>query len=188
MNIDPRTLISRIVQDKKKSILAIIVGFVILFLDFSLVLKPQVAAVKAINTKIVKIRNDLNSLKIDMAKMQTSLNKASSSKIKKVISEDQKSLLIEEIYKLGSQNNIKILQIRPAKEEKSKTPVVTAGILPLLLDVDLSCGYYQLVRFLSAIENDNILMSVNELDIVGNKKNILSHQVKLSLMTYVSKR
>jgi hypothetical protein len=78
--------------------------------------------------------------------------------------------------------------MNPAKEGKPKTPSLVAGFLPISWDIDLSCSYYPLVKFLNALENHSLLISVNELDIVRNEKDILSHKIKLSLMSYVSKR
>ena len=179
--------IFKITQDKKKLILVVLCIFIILYLDFSLVLKPQAASLGAVNNKISKIKNGLKNLKTDLARMQASLNKPVALKTKKIISEDQVSWLIEELYKLGTLYNAKISQVRPIRETKP-TPSPIARSLTLLLNLEISCGYHNLVKFLNALENHSVFMAIDELEIRRNEKDIFAQQVKLNLITYVAKK
>lgn len=185
MNIDINALITQILKDRKKMILAAAIGFSVLYLDFSFVLKPQWQAVSKLNSEIVKVKNDLKNLKTDLVRMQRSLDNSLASKTKRIISLDQKSLLIEEIYKLGNQYELKINQVNTAKDVTSKAGSHTATVSTLSLVLDIDAAYYPFVNFLNALENHSIFMAIEELGIGHSEKDILSHRIRLVINTYV---
>lgn len=190
MKINFDRFIRDILQDKKKLALAIILIAIFIYVDFFLIWKMQISALKRVNLQIAQIKIGLNNLKSDLAQMSQSGSRIAVSKTKKSIFEDQISWLIEEIYKLGKANNVGLVQLRPggdvAKEGITTSPGLKAT--PFLLSLELSSGYHQLVRFIEALESHPVFLSMNSLGIERDKKDIFVQQVKLTLITYVSKR
>ncbi len=179
-------LINKITQDKKKLLLVAMVAIFILYLDCSFVLKSQNAAIKAINIKKAKIKNDLDNLKLDLARMKGPVAKATP-KTKRIIPGSELSWMIEEIYRLGSEYNVKIVQITPGREAKSAKAGSGTTYLTLPFNIEVSCGYHSLIKFLKALEAHSVIMAVEELEIIRSQKDIFFHEVKLILNIYVKK-
>ncbi len=179
----------------KKIILIAIIVVLLLYLDFSFVLKPQINAVKKIGPLITKVKNDLNNINRDLTNMQNlkakqAKTKSSTIKVKKIISEDQIAGLLESISEIGNRNNIRIMQIRPVKEIKTReaTPVKeTSNIKPLLINLDLVSSYHNFGAFLNEIEDAPELMSAESIQIESDPQDYFKQKVSLVLKAYVEK-
>lgn len=185
MKMKIQEIIIQISQDRKKLLLTVIAACLILYLDFSLVLKSQTAAVKAFNIKVTKLKSELKNLDSDLAKMQDSVDKPDALKDKKIISAGQIHWLIEEIYKLASLHDVKIIQIIPARKTQPVAPGGAASSPYVQLNMELSCGYHPLVKFLNALENHSVIMVVDELEIMRSQKDIFFHLVRSTLNVYI---
>ena len=168
----------------------IIVVLIILWLDFSFVLRLQMRALAAINPKIVKLRNDLEEVNSSLIRMQRQETSIADAQVKRMATPGQMSWIIEEISRLSHQQGVRIFQIKPLR---ARSVVETSQSLPgatylsNLIGLELSAGYHQLGRFLAELENHPILLEIVELDIKRSDKGPFEHEISLKLKTYVNK-
>lgn len=182
--------------DKKKIFLLILLSLVILYIDFSFIIKLQLKGVRSIREKIIKIKKDIGNLNKDLAALQnlkqkqTKVEKKQEEilKAKRIISEGQIPLLLQDISDLANRYKVKIMQIRPSKDAKAKEEVIEGeAFLPITIMLDLSCTYHSLGSFINALENTGVFIAVQDIKIRRSSDNYLSGDVDLTLKTYVKK-
>lgn len=86
----------------------------------------------------------------------------------------QDSAISAEVGKLAAESGVKIGQVRYAP--KDPEPV---GLRPIVIDAELSGDYLQLVRFINALERDNLLFIVDSVELGGAQGGIVRLQMKL---------
>jgi type IV pilus assembly protein PilO len=86
----------------------------------------------------------------------------------------QISGLYAEFGKLASQNGVKIFQARYKEEDPEPN-----GLRPLTIEADLSGDYLQLVRFINALERDQMFFNVNSVTLGGEQNGPVKLQMKL---------
>jgi Tfp pilus assembly protein PilO len=189
--INPQEILNKITQDKKTLALTVLVIVIVLFLDFSFVLKSQLRTLSTINPKITNLKAELEKLNLDSINMQRQATRTKPRQIKKLVPPGQVAWVIEEISRMANQHEVEISQIRPSRKSGaaglSKPPVQSDDYLPTLIDLEVSAEYHQLGRFLTDLENYSILLAVEELDIMPIDKAPFKHVVRLQIKTYVSK-
>lgn len=174
-------------QDKKKLALAVIVLVLLLYVDFNFVLKAQTNAIKSLNTKMAKLKADINSLTLDKNMMQRTQGKTAVSQPKRLIDEGEVSWLIEQIYKTSNLYKVKLRQVRPLSTARSAgLRAQNYSVLPI--NIDLYAGYHALTGFIRSLEQQSVIIKVEELEVRQRSRDIFSHEVKLVLNTYVSKK
>ena len=181
--------------DKNKIILVALIALFLAYLDISIVIKAQTRGIGALRPKIAKLRADID----DLAKAMEAVNKFAKDKglaagkgesdsVKKIIREEELPLFLQEISDTANGAGAKIIQIKPVKDAKAKEEMVAgARLMPLAISLDISCGYHALSGFISAIENSKRLIFLQEIRIMSNPDNCLSHNIALSIKTYVKK-
>ncbi|MBI4972858.1 MAG: type 4a pilus biogenesis protein PilO [Candidatus Omnitrophica bacterium] len=180
---------SKLQLDNKKISLILLATFIIIYLDFSFVVKMQIKGIQESDPKISKLKNDIDKLNKDLVATQELKTKqdqdkkSASLKAKKIITEDQIPALMEYISNQANQKKVKINQIKPSREAK----VEPAKSSPLLLTLDLSCDYHNLGAFLNDLENAPEYLAVQDLRITRDTKNDFLQNVSLVLKTYVKK-
>ncbi len=182
--------VTKITQDRNKLILAGIAILIILFLDFSFVLKSQRQAIRAVNSNIVRLKKGLENLETDLNRIKRQEAGLSVGQEKRLVSTGQMPWVIEEISRLANQQGVKIFQVRPVRKVSAKKAsgksIGADQYLPILINLKLSAGYHKLGRFLADLENHSIFLQVDELDISRNEKNPFEHEINLVLKAYVS--
>ena len=184
MNINFQTLITQIIQDKKKLTLAIMVIVFALYVDLNFILKAQTTAIKSLNHKISQLKNDIKSFNIDRNMMQRSGARSQPEQPKRLVEEGEISWLIEEIYKTSNLYNLRIQQIKPTQAIK-RSAAQTKRYLSIPINIDLYGGYHALVGFIRSLEDHAVIIAVDQLEIRRRRKDIFSHEVKLVLNAYV---
>ena len=192
-----RTLINvqeKLELDKKKIILIILIGFILLYMDFSFLIRLQFKNTRTLGTKISKLKKDIDILAKDLATLEDlkqrhpEVKKEALSKVKKIISEEQIPSLLKDISDIATKYNVKIMQIKPSKELKKEDKVsVVPKFNHLLITLDLICGYHSLGSFINGLENAERFMAVQDLKITPDPNNYLSCNIALVLKTYVKK-
>jgi hypothetical protein len=86
----------------------------------------------------------------------------------------QDSAISAEMGKLASQSGVRIGQVR--YRVKDPEPV---GLRPLLIDAELSGDYLQLVRFINALERDNLLFIIDSVELGSPQGGTIRLQMKL---------
>lgn len=182
----------KIGTDKKKIYLILFACLVFVYLDSSLIMKLQVKGIKSAGPRIIKLKQDLNNLVKDLARMQElkskqgQKNKQVSLQLKKIIPEDQIAQLLQDISGIANKNEVKILQIKPSPQS-----AVLAGALgkysPLLVALDLSCEYHKLGHFIDDLQDGQIFVEVESINIESRPGDYFKQNVNLVLRTYVKK-
>src|SRR3954454_23605370 len=90
----------------------------------------------------------------------------------------QDSAISEELGKVASQSGVKISGIKYKLEDPE--PV---GLRPMQIEAELSGDYLQLVRFINALERDQLFFLINGVDLGSEQNGIVKLQMKLQ--TYV---
>lgn len=182
--------LNKLTLDNKKIFIIILIFLVIIYLDFTVLLKKQFESLKAQGPKITKLKKDLDSLDKDLAKMRDLKNKQQQtgqkplSKAKKIISEQEVPDVLQDISTSANKNNVNIMQIKPAKEAKAKAKA-TGKFSVLLITLDLFCDYHSLGKFINDLDNAPIFMAVEDMKISAQTTNYLKQKVNLVLRTYV---
>lgn len=183
-------------MDKKKLLLIVSAGVTLLYLDFEFALRPQLANINTSTSAIAQLKQDIANLKSNLAAAQAAKKKETQSvkdatqRSKKIISEGEIPALLESISSQANKNNLRVLQIRPAKEPAKEAKVELAApekFLPWTIDLELSCDYHRLGAFINTLENDPRFMDVNELKISNESGDSLLQKATLELKTYVTR-
>lgn len=178
--------------DKQKKILIIIFCILIIYADVFYILKAQRSGLSNLDTKITRLKNDLNkfnssleSMRVAQSKQNLSAKKAAAKSIK-ILSEGQISGLLQDISKEANKFNIRIVQMSPAREVKSGANAADKSIA-YLISLDLICDYHSLGQFINASENSLVYMAVQDLKIFTQASDYLKQKAALVLKTYVTK-
>ncbi len=181
--------------EKNKLIIVAILILLAICLDFVLIIKPQFRGIGAASQKMAKLKKDTSLLNKDLATMEESRRegleaekKAGSLPSRSIVKEEEIPLLLGNISDTANKNNVKITQIKPFRDTKQREESVAGvNILPVMITLDLSCGYHSLGSFINALENTAQFMSVQEMKITPASGDFLSQSVSLVLKTYVKK-
>jgi Tfp pilus assembly protein PilO len=183
-------LVNKLALDQKKIILIIIMSVMFLYLDFNFIFKAQTAGLNKTTQELLKVKNDFKVFDAGVKSMQAIKASQGSTKsqvkLKNAIYEIQIASLIQDISKIAQANNVKIMQIKPSKDN-AKASSVAGKFSPVFIWLDLTCGYHDLGRFINALENNQVLISVDNLKIGSQQQDVLKQKVTLTLKTYVKK-
>lgn len=171
--------------DKKKAILAGLIAVIVIYADYSFIIKAQIGKIKNSKFQIVKLGNDLAALNRDLDSMRQGKLKAStSSKPKNFVSEADIPVLLQFISLTANKNEVKIVQLNSAKEKDllNQGPAKSGA---LLINLNLSCDYHKFGKFLNALDNSEYYLSVQELKILPDVAQELKQNINLIFKTYV---
>ena len=185
-------LVVGLFEDRKKLALAGLAVFILFFLDFTFVAKPQLKAISRDSAKVAKLRQDTAGLNNDLLKFEAIKAKGASllKSLKGPIQEEELPDLLEQISGLANDNNIRIMQIQPFKDSRVKESQVQKEQLnskPLLIEIDMLSGYHNLGAFLSGMEGLSAPLVVDKFNMQSDNANPMQHKVELVLRTYVKK-
>lgn len=175
--------------DKQKIALVIIISLLLLYADLNFILKAQRSGLSKSSAEVSKLKNDLGLLDAGLKNMEEVRAKqkvATKSKAKKIIFESQLASLLQDISKIGKANNVKILQIKPSRDPAKASPA-QASSSPVLISMDLICGYHNFGKFVNELENNQAFMSVEGFKIEPQAEDDLKQKITLALKTYVKK-
>lgn len=187
--------LNNIQLDKQKKILIIIFCVFIIYVDLNYILKAQKSGLTALDAKIARLDKDVAALNRGLENMRVAKSKQSltvgskAAKSTKILPEGQISGLLQDISKEANQFNIKIIQMRPARQQIQAGKPATAGdnLIPYLITLDLISDYHSLGKFINSLENSLVFMRVQELKILTQVSDYLKQKVSLVIKTYVTK-
>jgi len=178
--------------DKKKIILIVLAFAVIIYVDYSYVLKSQLNGKNSKSVKITKLKKDLAILDKDFILMEQNRGKQIVPlETKKIIFENEIPGLLKNISGLANKNGIRITQMfpsresRPKEEKPSKNEKEPQAFIPVKITLDLTCTYHRLGMFINELENSKDLIAVEEVRIISDPGNSFQEKVNLVLKTYV---
>jgi len=181
--------------DNKKIFVIAFVGLLILYVDFAFIMKLQLQGIRTLTPKIIKLKKDVDNLTKDLSWMQDLERKASKDKTqvgtlkpKEIISEGKILLLLQEVSDLANKNRVKIMQINTSKDAKVQEEAIAGEKLsPIIITLDLTCGYHSLGSFINALENARQYIDVEDMKIIRDPRDYLLQNVNLVLKTYAKK-
>lgn len=178
--------------DKQKKTLIVIFAVLIVYVDMTYILKAQMAGLKNLNPKIIRLEKDLKNLNRDLENMRNSQGKQAVQKpvfkSSKILSEGQISGLLQDISNEANKLDIRIVQIRPSREtQAAKAALPSDKFIPMLINLDLICDYHNLGRFINKLENSDVFMGVQEFKVSTQLPDYLKQKVVLVIKTYVIK-
>lgn len=185
------SFLEKIKLDKKKIFTVSIIVLLIIYLDFSFILKAQFNSVKSLRSKITKLEKDIAAFDKDSSRIKILAGKQvqAPERNREAISEGQLPLLLEEIADTANKNNVKIMQINTAKDIKAKDEkkAQPAGLTPRYIILDLACTYHNLGGFINDLENLDTFIALQEIKLGRDAKDYLKENANLVLRTYVKK-
>lgn len=180
--------------NKQKKIIIAVCLVLIAYVDGSYILKAQRAGINRLNSKIAKLNMDLVNLKTGLENMRLAkVNPGLSAQKKatrslRILAQSQVSELLQEISTAANKFDIKIAQLRPSRQaQKEKSAPGQDKFIPMLINLDMTCDYHSLGRFIQALENSPVFMGVQELEISTQLPDYMKQKVALVLKTYVTK-
>jgi len=181
--------------DNKKMLLIALACLLVIYLDFSFIIKLQLGGIKSSTPKITKLKKDINTLAKDLSWMQDLERRQGKDKAKtapnkgrEIISEDKILVLLQEISDIANKNKIKLVQINTSKDAKVQEEVIAGErLLPVIITMDLNCGYHSLGSFMNALENARYFIDVQDMKIMRNPRDYLIQNVNLVLKTHAKK-
>lgn len=191
-----KLMLDKIQLDNRKISLIILACLIIIYLDFTFLLKLQLQSIKKVQPKIIRLKKDLDDLTKGLDSMQNLNNEQLEarqkilSKTKRIVSEDQVDSLLQIVSDMANKNNVVVLQMKPSREpqgpKQKKTPEMEKFI-PILISLDLSCDYHQLGKFINDLENAQTFIAVQDLKILPQPADYLKQKLSVVLKTYVTK-
>ncbi|MCX5700834.1 MAG: type 4a pilus biogenesis protein PilO [Candidatus Omnitrophica bacterium] len=182
--------------DNKKLILIFLISAAVFYFDFSLILKAQIASLSKSSAEVARRSSELTSLERDLKNMQDLKTKkalpevTSLSKAKRFITESQVSTLLQDISNLANNNDVRILQVKPSRDQKASADTKLnpgPGLTVFYIALDLTGSFHQLGKFINDLENSQVFLMVQELKIDSQKDNYLKQKASVLLKTYVKK-
>lgn len=181
--------------DNKKIFLIVLACLLILYIDFAFIIKLQLQGIRTLTPKVIKMKKDIDFLAKDLSSMQDLERKAGKDKAqieslrpKEIISEDKILLLLQEISDLANKNKVKIMQINTSRDKKAPEEIIAGERLsPIIITLDLTCGYHSLGTFINALENARQFIDVQDMKIIRDPRNYLLLNANLILKTYAKK-
>ena len=181
--------------DNKKIFIIVFVGALIVYMDFAFIMKLQLQGIRTLTPKIIKLKKDFDNLAKDLSWMhdlglEAGKDKAQigALKPKEIISEDKILLLLQKVSDLANKNRVKIMQINTSKDTKVQEEVIAGErLLPIIITLDLTCGYHSLGSFINALENAGQYIDVQDIKIIRDPRVYLLQNVNLVLKTYAKK-
>ncbi|MCU0652595.1 MAG: type 4a pilus biogenesis protein PilO [Candidatus Omnitrophica bacterium] len=181
----------------KKLILIAIVAVFILYADYAFVLQPQLKNINDTGVKISKKKIDIDTLLKDLVKLQEAKRKAGEtessvlSKSKRILSDEDIPLLLNEISAIANICQIKIMQIKPVKEAVKEVkpvkvrPTKTRNFTAELITLELTGEYHNFGKFINILEGNEVFLAVDDFKISPISGNYLQQNIKMVLKTYV---
>ncbi len=165
-------------------ILIVVVYLFLFFIPEVKVLFGRLAECSQLKVKIVKTKKDWAN--IDSFKEKIALlNEQVDYYEKKLPSEKEVAALLEFLSDSAKELNVRITEIKPIEQDKVGEASIYYQV-PILLRAE--CGYHQLGRFLSKLENADRFMKINNIKIEAgfDQGSVLNAQ--LIVATYVMSR
>ncbi len=187
--------LNKLELDNKKIYLIISVFVILIYIDFTFVIGRQLQNIKNIQPKITKLRQDLNTLNKDLAKIQELKNKQvgtnqkSTPKVKKIISDAEILSLLQNISQIANKDGVQIMQIKSSKEVQVKQdkPIALDKFTPIFITLDLLTDYHHFGKFVNDLENSQTFIAVQSFKINSQQSNYIKQKISLVLKTYVTK-
>ncbi len=185
-------LFGKLELDNKKLMLIVIVWIVIIYIDFTYLMKMQLNSFSVSGKKVVYLKRDIADLNKELAQLKDSqgnLKDAATKKARRIIKEEQMPDLLQKITEIANNNKVVVTKIDPSREQKTKeaTVVQIPGLSPIFIALDLVSDYHSLGSFIAGLENMEEFVAVQDFYISRQDKDYFKEKTALVLRTYVAR-
>ena len=191
---DLTNLLHKLKLDNKKIFVIPLIFFVILYMDFTFLMKLQLQGIRILTPKIIQLKENTVNLDKDLSMMQGLRKKIDDKKqtgvsnIKQIISEGEMPLLLQAISDIANQDKVRIIQINTSRDTKGKEEIIAQEkLLPITVTLDLSCTYHALGGFINSLENARQFMELEDMKIMRDPRDYFLENVNLTLKTYAKR-
>lgn len=179
-------------MDKKKVFLIILLCCLIGYFDFEFIIRAQLKSLNSVKPKVIKLKSDIETLNKELAAFQNlklkqaRLKEETSVNAKKIITQNELPTIIEQISSLANKNSVKIMEIKPVREQGGQDKGnIKAKFVPLSVAIDLFADYHRLGAFINDLENSPQLVEVDKLVIANEKTDMQQQKIDLGINVYV---
>ncbi|MCA9407874.1 MAG: type 4a pilus biogenesis protein PilO [Candidatus Omnitrophica bacterium] len=189
----PDKYLDKIEQIERKNWYYILAGVlvVLLFLDYFLLMKPQLGTlmkinpeIKLLSDQITRAQNDIQRLSFYRGEIKR-LNDEISDLHTNIKSKDEVPVILQKISLVAEANGVKINQIMPIQQDLEM--LLESGerkYFSIPIQVEARSGYHNFARFLNQIEQNEHYLSIGTYLILGEDTQ-KEHRIKLSLEAVV---
>ncbi len=179
-------------DEKKRNIAIGVAAFLILAIDFLLIMRPQISRLMFLNQEVSKRKTDFKAANDDIAKVAQYRSDVHqwaekiSSMNEKIKSREEVPLILERISLMANQQGVKINQIMPNQDGQKailKNSEVQYYLLPIF--VEAYAGYHDLGRFLNQLESDEMYLRLDNFTLSANGGDIYHHQMQMTIQAII---
>ena len=194
MNFKALSKLSEIRLDKQAKVLLVIWCVGIVYLDVFFIMKPQLSFSAKFSSQIIKYKSDAAKFEKDILEMRKIKNNPAQMNVKakgirKIMTESEVGDLLQNIADLANKLDVKILQMRPLKDNTVQTEKVPAleKFTSLTIILDIVCDYHQLGKFINSLETGDIYIKISEIKVSAQQGEYFKQKASLIIKTYVKK-
>lgn len=179
--------IKEILVDKHKINLAIIAAAVLSYMFIFFI--PQVKELFTTLSAAAKLKKEIVEINQKWANISAAENQMLSLKEKfhhyekKLPMEKEISSILQYLSDAAKKLDVTINEIKPGEQTTKQDKKDIYWSIPILLKA--KCGYHQLGAFLNELEKADRFMKITDIKITANPYVDMSHEVELTVVTYV---
>ncbi len=183
-------------EKQKLYILFGIFGLSFLMIYFNFLLKPQFSSFLVANRDYSAIKSRVRSANALIANesririQYENLKNESQAIEKRLPSQDEISIILQDFSKIAESAGVKILRIKPLEvlDEASQSAHGAGQFFseyPILIEA--RAGYHQCGLFVNKLENMERFIRIDAIDIKGRQTDLRHHDIRLRVNTYVTR-
>lgn len=176
-------------EQKQMLALAVVFAFLLIFVYFNVLLKPQIAGLISTSARVNKIKADLKSAQADIARMGQ-IRKSIETYSEKMgrygdllPTEEGMPALLESLSDMARASSMKIVSIVPV-EDKALRQGRGQAYQAIPIAINAKAGFHELGKFFSALENSGRFMKVADVSVKSNRASPKKHDIELLVVTY----
>ena len=194
INFKALSKLSELRMDNQKKVLLVIWCVAMVYLDVFFIMKPQLSFSAKFSSQIIKYKSDAAKFEKDILEMRKIKNNPAQMNVKakgirKIMTESEVGDLLQNIADLANKLDVKILQMRPLKDNTVQTEKVPAleKFTSLTIILDIVCDYHQLGKFINSLETGDIYIKISEIKVSAQQGEYFKQKASLIIKTYVKK-
>lgn len=171
-----------------KFIILILLGFIVILIGYYYIFfKPAASRFlkfykhqNELKTHILSTNRDFKNIQ-NLSKDIAVLRNKGASYRQRLVNEQDLPAFIEELSKIAQDADVKITLIKPIKTDTTRKK---EGLISMPVQIEASCGYHELGKFVNSLENHTRFVKVNDIKIKSNPESDRLHNVTLLIQTY----
>ena len=194
MNFKALPKLSEIKLNQQAKVLLVIWCVGMVYLDATFIMKPQLSFSAKLSSQIAKYKSDTAKFEKDTLEMRKIKSNPAQMNVKakgirKIITEAEVGDLLQNISDLANKLDVKILQIRPVKDNVAIAEKVPGleRFAPLTIVLDTVSDYHQLGKFINSLETGDIYIKISEIKVFAQQGEYFKQKASLVIKTYVKK-